>query len=150
MAVHVPLSKRAIEESKKLMLASRNVLSSANGRPVPVPSQEMILGLHYLTRVRNFALGEGTVFASVQEVVSAYQCKCVALHARIKVRLAGTIITTTVGRVLFYEALPEGSDFDCPPTECVHDETCHDSNEIDWQSIVSMLVQLHCLGCFAT
>lgn len=112
MAVHVPLSKRAIEECKKLMLASRNVLSSANGRPVPVPSQEMILGLHYLTRVRNGALGEGTVFSSVQEVVSAYQCECVSLHARIKVRINGAMITTTVGRVLLYDALPEGSDID--------------------------------------
>lgn len=119
MAVHVPLSKRARFEAENLMLASNNLLSSANGRPVATPSQEMILGLHYLTKVRCFAQGEGTVFSSVKEVVSAHQCNAVGLHARIKVRLPGanpeaqsTLVETTVGRVLFYAALPVGSDFD--------------------------------------
>ena len=112
MAVHVPLSQRAIAECKRLILASQNVLSPANGRPVPVPTQEMILGLHYLTRLRNGAVGEGTVFASVAEVISAYQCERVALHARIKVRIKDVLVATTVGRVLLYDALPEGSDFD--------------------------------------
>jgi DNA-directed RNA polymerase subunit beta' len=112
MAVHVPLSRRAIEESKELMLASKNVLSPANGRPVPVPTQEMILGLHYLTRVRNGSLGENTVFSSVKEVIAAQQQGRVHLHARIKVRIHNVLVATTVGRVLLYDALPAGSDID--------------------------------------
>lgn len=113
MAVHVPLSRRAREEAKLLMEASRNLLSAANGRPVATPSQDMIIGLHYLTKVRCLTLGEGTVFGSVAEVVTAYQCGSVALHARIKVRLLDRTITeTTVGRVLLFEALPAGSQFD--------------------------------------
>lgn len=117
MAVHVPLSKRAREEASRLMLASRNLLSAANGKPVATPSQDMILGLHYLTKVRCFARGEGTVFSSVDEVVTAYQCGAAALHARVRLRLIGidgkpSIVETTVGRALLYAALPEGSDFD--------------------------------------
>lgn len=111
MAVHVPLSKNARAESEKLMLASTNVLSAANGRPVAVPSKDMVLGLHYLTKVRCNVPGEGTVFGSVQEVVAAYQCESVALHARIKLRHNGSVIDTSVGRVILYESLPEGSNF---------------------------------------
>lgn len=113
MAVHVPLSRRAREEAQRLMLASQNLLSAANGRPVATPSQDMILGLHYLTKVRCFVAGEGILFSSVQEVVSAHQCGAVDLHARIKVRFANkSIVETSVGRVLLFESLPEGSDFD--------------------------------------
>jgi len=111
MAVHIPLSHRAREEAEKLMFASINLLSAASGKPVAIPSQDMILGLHYLTKARCFAKGEGTVFSSVAEVISAHECDAVSIHARIKLRLNGKILDTTVGRVIFYEALPAGSDF---------------------------------------
>lgn len=113
MAVHVPLSRRARDEAKRLMMASTNLLSPASGRPVATPSQDMVLGLHYMSKVRCGALGEGTVFSSVREVIAAYQCGAVALHARIKVRLNKEKISeTTTGRVLLFEALPSGSEFE--------------------------------------
>ena len=112
MAVHVPLSKNSLTEAKNLVLSSRNLLSPANGRPVAVPSQDMVLGLHYITKVRCNVKGEGTIFSSIQEVLIAYQFKEVALHARIKVRLASSaIVDTTAGRVILFETLPQGADF---------------------------------------
>lgn len=111
MAVHVPLSKRAQLESKRLMLSSRNLLSPANGRPVMAPSQDMVLGLHYLTKVRCNLPYENTLFSSVKEVVAAYENQAIELHTRIRVRINSILINTTVGRVLLYEALPAGSDF---------------------------------------
>jgi DNA-directed RNA polymerase subunit beta' len=113
MAVHVPLSKKAIQESQELMLSSKNILSPANGKPVAVPSQDMVLGLHYMTKARKNSLGEGIIFASLQEVVTAFQCGNVALHAQISVRLPqGEIVPTTVGRVLLFEALPKDKDIE--------------------------------------
>lgn len=113
MAVHLPLSKKAQLESKNLMLATHNILSPANGRPITVPSQDMVLGLYYMTKVRVGAKGEGLIFSNFDEVISAYQCEQVHLHAQIKVRLGvGELVTTTVGRVLIYEALPKGASFD--------------------------------------
>ena len=113
MAVHIPLSKKAVKESENLILSTHNVLSPSNGNPVTVPSQDMILGLHYMTKVRCNVPGEGIVFSSVREVMTAFQCGKVSLHARIKVRLdSGVITSTAVGRVILYEALPLGSDFD--------------------------------------
>jgi len=112
MCVHLPLSDRAQEESRRLMLSTKNILSPSNGRPVTVPSQDMVLGLHYMTKVRANVEGEGILFASVNEVVRAYQCKQVSLHARIQLRLEDTsIVSTTVGRALLFEALPKGSRF---------------------------------------
>jgi DNA-directed RNA polymerase subunit beta' len=112
MAVHLPLSSKAVLEAKNLILSSKNILSASNGRPTTVPSQDMILGLHYMTKVRCNVKGEGITFSSVKEVITAFQCEQISLHARIKVRLAtGTITDTTVGRVILFEALPEGSDF---------------------------------------
>jgi DNA-directed RNA polymerase subunit beta' len=112
MAVHIPLSKKAEEEAENLVLATRNLLSPGNGRPITVPSQDMVLGLHYITKVRCNVLGEGTIFASLNEVIAAFQRKKVNIHARIKVRLiANELIETTVGRAILYEALPEGSSF---------------------------------------
>jgi len=112
MAVHIPLSHNAISESERLVLSTRNILSAANGRPVAVPSQDMVLGLHFITKVRLGQMGEGIVFSSTDEVVSAHQMGRAHLHARIKVRLEGSLIETTVGRVILYKALPAGSDFD--------------------------------------
>ena len=73
MAVHIPLSKFAREECEKLVLSTKNILSASNGRPITVPSQDMVLGLHYITKVRLNEKGEGIVFSSAAEVVSAYQ-----------------------------------------------------------------------------
>ncbi len=112
MAVHVPLSKRAQLECKQLILSSNNILSPADGRPLTVPVQDMVLGLYYLTKARCNERGEGIIFASITEVIMAYQCGSVALHARIKVRLPdATIVETSTGRVILYDALPVGSDF---------------------------------------
>jgi len=111
MAVHLPLSQRAQKESKRLIISMNNVLSPQNGRPNTVPSQDMVLGLHYLTKVRCNSLGEGTVFSDFQEVIAAYQHGKVALHAKIKLRIDQKIVDTTTGRVILFEALPDGSDF---------------------------------------
>ena len=112
MAVHIPLSERAKEECKNLILSTKNILSPASGRPVTVPSQDMVLGLHYITKVRCGVIGEGIVFSSIDEVITAYQFKQVALHAQIKLRLPdATIVDTVTGRVLLYDALPKGSSF---------------------------------------
>ncbi len=113
MAVHLPLSKKAQKESVELILSVNNILSPANGRPITVPSQDMILGIHFMTKIRKGSQGEGIVFSSVVEVVNAFQCESVELHAQIKLRMfSGDIVETTVGRVLFYEALPEGTPFE--------------------------------------
>ncbi len=111
MAVHVPLSAKAVAETKDLVLSTKNLLSPANGRPLTVPSQDMVLGLHYITKARCNLKGENTIFSNTQEVVTALQHSSVDLHAQIKVRLGSEIIDTTVGRVILFEALPKGSDF---------------------------------------
>src|SRR5579872_4636603 len=112
MAVHLPLSKKSQLEGERLILSTNNILSPANGRPVTVPSQDMVLGLHYMTKIRKGSRGEGITFSSVAEVITAFQCSSVDLHALIKVRLfTNEIVETTVGRVLVYEALPEGAPF---------------------------------------
>lgn len=111
MAVHVPLSSFAKEESRNLVLSTKNILSPSNGRPITVPTQDMVLGLHYITKVRCNEKGEGIVFSDAAEVVSAYQMGMANLHARVKVRIDGKLIDTTIGRVILYQALPEGSDF---------------------------------------
>ncbi|GIV61512.1 MAG: DNA-directed RNA polymerase subunit beta' [Rhodothermaceae bacterium] len=112
MAVHVPLSHEACLEAMLLMLSSHNILSPAHGGPIAVPTQDMVLGLYYMTKARNGARGEGRRFASMEEVRQAYDQKVVDLHARIQVRDAdGQLIDTTVGRVLFNEVVPEGVGF---------------------------------------
>jgi DNA-directed RNA polymerase subunit beta' len=111
MAVHIPLSKNARTESKNLVLSVKNILSAANGRPVTVPTQDMVLGLHYMSKGRCNVKGEGIIFSGIQEVVTAYQFDQVSLHARIKVRLGDKMVDTTVGRVILFEALPAESDF---------------------------------------
>jgi len=111
MAVHLPLSKRAQEESKALVLSTKNILSPASGRPITVPSQDMVLGLHYITKVRCNARGEGIVFAGLQEVIAAFHHGQAELHAKIKVRLGDKLVDTSVGRVVLYDALPKGAKF---------------------------------------
>ncbi len=113
MAVHILLSDKARKEAEVLMLSTRNLLSPANGRPLAVPTQEMVLGLYYLTKGRKNMPGEGTVFADMNEVVAAYQHGKVDVQAFIKLRLRSSrIVSTTTGRALLYEALPEAAEFE--------------------------------------
>jgi DNA-directed RNA polymerase subunit beta' len=112
MAVHIPLSVDAVEEARVLMLSSNNILSPANGMPVAVPSQDIILGCYYLTKPRAGSKGEGRVFSNPVETQIAYDQNEVGLQARIRVRIEGTLVEATVGRVLMYQILPEGVPFD--------------------------------------
>ena len=115
MAVHVPLSLEAQAEAKIIMLSANNIFSPADGRPIVTPTQDMILGIRYLTLEKENVKGEGLCFSSPDEVITAYQDEEVDLHAKIKVRIEedgeSKIIDTTVGRVIFNEVLPEGFGF---------------------------------------
>ena len=124
MAVHVPLSLEAQMECRTLMLASNNVLSPANGEPIIVPSQDIVLGLYYMTREKIGALGEGSMFADVSEALRAYQSKQVDLQAKVVVRITEkhigengerqdkrTRYETTIGRAILSELLPAGLPF---------------------------------------
>jgi len=112
MAVHLPLSLEAQMEARMLMLASHNILHPANGQPIAVPSQDMVLGCYYLSLPKEGDKGEGKFFSSIQEGLLAYENKAVGLHAIINVRHNGVWIkNTTVGRVIFNSILPEGLDF---------------------------------------
>ncbi|MBI5586152.1 MAG: DNA-directed RNA polymerase subunit beta' [Deltaproteobacteria bacterium] len=106
MAVHIPLSIQAQIEARVLMMSTNNILSPANGEPIIVPSQDIVLGLYYLTRDRAFVQGEGKVFYGPEEVRRAFDADEVALHARIKMRWNGGLLDTTVGRVLLSEVIP--------------------------------------------
>ena len=111
MAVHVPLSIEAQIEARVLMMSTNNILSPANGDPIIVPSQDIVLGLYYMTREKPFAKGAGLIFSSPSEVQVAYDANEVDLHAPIKVRIKGEIYDTTVGRALLYDILPDGLSF---------------------------------------
>jgi len=106
MAVHVPLSIEAQVEARALMMSTNNILSPANGKPIIVPTQDIVLGLYYMTRERPNARGIGRPFANVQEVRIAYDQGEVDLQARITVRINKERIETTVGRILLYEVVP--------------------------------------------
>ncbi len=112
MAVHVPLSVEAQMEARVLLLSTNNILSPANGKPIIVPTQDMVLGLYYMTRERSFSKGEGMIFSCPEEVRIAYDAEQVHLQAHIKVRLDGAIRDTTVGRVLLYEVMPKQVDYE--------------------------------------
>jgi DNA-directed RNA polymerase subunit beta' len=125
MAVHVPLTVEAQLESRALMMSTNNILSPANGEPIIVPSQDVVLGLYYITRDRVNARGEGMAFADVAEVHRAYETGAAELHARISVRLHDVVLDrdgnreeryrrmeTTVGRALLSRVLPEGLPFE--------------------------------------
>ena len=119
MAVHVPLTLEAQIECRALMMASNNILSPANGKPIIDPSQDVVLGIYYMTRERINAKGEGSVLSSQEEAHRAFYNKTIDLHAKIKVRLRPNklpeekteIIETTLGRALLYDLLPEGMPF---------------------------------------
>ena len=125
MAVHVPLSLESQLEARALMMSSNNILSPANGDPIIVPSQDVVLGLYYMTRERVGARGEGMAFSDVSEVHRAYESRSVDLQAKIRVRLREYIrgeggmlqerrrlVETSVGRALLSEILPRGLSFD--------------------------------------
>jgi DNA-directed RNA polymerase subunit beta' len=124
MAVHVPLSLEAQLEARALMMSSNNILSPANGDPIIVPSQDVVLGLYYLTREKIGAVGEHMFFTDVQEAHRAYESRTVDLQAKVKVRLREYVpengvlkarrrlVATTVGRALLSEILPRGLSFD--------------------------------------
>ncbi len=111
MAVHVPLSIEAQIEARVLMMSVNNLLSPANGKPIVYPTQDMVLGIYYLTKQRRGAKGEGMIFSDPEDVRSAYNAGVVSEHARIKVRMEGELVETTAGRVLFSEILPEEIPF---------------------------------------
>ncbi len=117
MAVHVPLSVEAQVEARALMMSTNNILSPAHGKPIIVPTQDIVLGLYFMTRERVGVPGEGRVFANFDEVRIAYDQGEVALQARIKVRVpreaggTGQLVETTVGRVLLYEIVPREIPF---------------------------------------
>ncbi|MEM9243227.1 MAG: DNA-directed RNA polymerase subunit beta' [Pseudomonadota bacterium] len=124
MAVHVPLTLEAQLEARTLMMATNNVLSPANGEPIIVPSQDVVLGLYYMTREKINAKGEGMAFASVDDVKRSFDLGMVELHAKIKVRITEKLfndereleattyrVDTTVGRAILSEILPEGIHF---------------------------------------
>ena len=112
MAVHVPLSVEAQMEARVLMMSTNNILSPANGKPIIVPTQDMVLGIYYMTRPREFARGEGRVFASADEVRAAYDHGEVELQAKIVCRVEGLRKETTVGRTLLWDIIPEKLGFD--------------------------------------
>ncbi|MEN6625725.1 MAG: DNA-directed RNA polymerase subunit beta' [Candidatus Sumerlaeia bacterium] len=107
MAVHVPLSTEAKLEARMLMLAQNNILSPANGFPIASPSQDMVLGCFYLTKLVRGRKGEGMVFASPEECETAYQFGVVDLQAEIKCRIDGKVVQTTPGRTIFARKLPK-------------------------------------------
>ena len=116
MAVHLPLGNAAIMEAQLLMLGSQNILNPANGAPITVPSQDMVLGLYYITKIRPGAKGEGKSFYSAEEVIVAYNEKAIDMHAEINVRIAadkqdeskGTqMVKTTAGRIIVNQFVPD-------------------------------------------
>ncbi len=107
MAVHVPLSIEAQMEARLLMLASQNLFSPASGRPIVTPTQDIILGCYYLTKVREGLRGQGVIFSGLEEAVLAYQDGAVELHAKVKLRWKEQLLDSTVGRVLFNLVLPQ-------------------------------------------
>jgi len=127
MAVHVPLSQRAVTEAKELMLATRNLLKPSDGQPIVGPSKDMVLGVYYLTLMVDGRLGEGSIYSTMEEVETAYELDYVDIHAKIKLEVETyfkddnmryadgkprvRIIETSPGRVLFNKTLPEEFNF---------------------------------------
>jgi len=106
MAVHIPLSLESQLEARIMMLSTNNILSPANGQPIIVPTQDIVLGIYYMTRAINNQKGEGISFSSIEEVRYAFDAGELDLHARIKVRIDNKIFDTTTGRILLWESIP--------------------------------------------
>jgi DNA-directed RNA polymerase subunit beta' len=112
MAVHVPLSIEAQAEARVLMMSTNNILSPASGKPIIVPTQDIVLGLYYLTRENYGVKGEGKVFSSFDELRASYDAGEVHLQARVKLRVDGELVDTTTGRALLREIVPDKIKFD--------------------------------------
>jgi DNA-directed RNA polymerase subunit beta' len=106
MAVHVPLSLESQLEARIMMLSTNNILSPANGQPIIVPTQDIVLGIYYMTRAVKLQMGEGVRFSSIEEVRYAFDAGELSLHAKIKVRIDGEMYDTTTGRILLWETIP--------------------------------------------
>ncbi|MCD6440202.1 MAG: DNA-directed RNA polymerase subunit beta' [Candidatus Marinimicrobia bacterium] len=108
MAVHIPLSFEALMECRVLALSGHNILHPANGYPIAIPSQDMVLGVYYITRQKDGVRGEGFLFSSIDEAIAAYENGQVDIHAKVKIRVGGKIYDTTPGRAMFNRILPKG------------------------------------------
>ena len=120
MAVHIPLTLEAQLEARSLMMSTNNILSPASGEPIIVPSQDVVLGLYYLTRDRPFAKGEGKVFGSTQDAQNSYEAGMVDIHAKVRIRMPSSnpehklgyeLVETTVGRAILSDVLPKQMPF---------------------------------------
>lgn len=111
MAVHLPLSVKAQEEAANIIVASKNLLKPSSGEPVINPSQDMVLGCYFLTQEFSGKTGEGLSFFSIEEALMAYEAEKIHLQAKIKVRVDGKILETTIGRLIFNQALPEELEY---------------------------------------
>src|SRR5208283_4034118 len=111
MAVHLPLSFEAQIEARVLMMSVNNLFHPANGKPALLPSQDIVLGIYYLTKERKGRKGEGMFFSDVEEVCIAYANNTIEEHSCIYVRISGCLVSTTVGRVLFFNIIPPGISF---------------------------------------
>ncbi|HVY54190.1 MAG TPA: DNA-directed RNA polymerase subunit beta', partial [Thermodesulfobacteriota bacterium] len=112
MAVHVPLSVEAQTECRALVMSTNNILSPAHGKPIILPTQDIVLGIYYMTRDMAYDKGDGKLFSSIDEVQMAYDSGEIGIHAKIKVRVAGKLYETTAGRVLLYDIMPKDIPFE--------------------------------------
>ena len=149
MAVHVPLSKKAIEEAKSLMLPKFNLLRPADGTPITTPSsKEMALGVYYFTSDDSRIGPFGSIFADSREAITAYQSGKVALRQKINARVNGKIIETTVGRLIFNQILPPGFGFvnESVNSSLIKEIFTRAFNEVDLDSLVSLVDAIKDLG----
>ena len=141
MAVHIPLSVEAQTEARVLMMSTNNILSPANGRPIIVPTQDIVLGLYYLTIERKCRKGEGKVFADPEEVRIAYDSGEVDLHSRVKVRLGGTLVETTAGRIMLRDIVEDAlSELEPDRRRSVLDEMFSIINRVMDKKTIGLLV----------
>ncbi|GAH76674.1 unnamed protein product, partial [marine sediment metagenome] len=111
MAVHLPLSQKAQEESKEIMLSSVNLYKPATGEAIVIPTQDIVLGCYFMAKIQKGLKGEGKSFANFEEAITAYELATIDLQAKIKVLIKKSLIETSVGRIIFNSVLPEELDF---------------------------------------
>ncbi|MEA3297854.1 MAG: DNA-directed RNA polymerase subunit beta', partial [candidate division Zixibacteria bacterium] len=153
MAVHVPLSFEAQLEARLLMLSTNNILLPSSGRPIAVPSQDIVLGCYYLTKMKKGAKGENMSFFSSDEALAAHDADYIGLHAEINVRMSGQIIKTTPGRLIFNNVLPAGIPYfnDIANKSKLGDIIGQSYWHLGQDETVAFLDRLKCLGFeFAT
>ncbi len=151
MAVHVPLSAEAQAEARFLMLAANNLLKPSDGRPVAVPTQDMVLGSYYLTLLKEHQKGEGKVFRNKDEALMAYQEGEVTLHAAVKVRveklidgkMESKVIDATVGRIIFNEPIPQDLGFVNRETNPFDLEIAFKCGKKELEKIITRCIKVH-------